>query len=271
MATELLDEADEFDSRGQRKIRHLWECPYYPAVALWLRHERGLDETRVDHRPRDFFSSDVVGWKAGSLPHGPVTCVEVKGHHHRLPIGSAGYGSIGQAIALRRLADFSYLAWPVPAPDTSEDGSSAAVVELDREDYELARRLKLTDKRSLSAEEFRSVVAATFNYFFAHTDVGLLTIERSIRLWAPSGKRMHGRYTICGYDPSAADHIENVSLYLIGSHEEYEIPNAASPGRRVSIRVHEEVPAKRSPPVDPALRAWWLGGRDADEDPDDLF
>lgn len=70
--------------------RHNWEHAYYPAVALWLQLEPGLDLTLIDHRSGTFFRSDVVAWKRKSLPGGPVTAVEVKGQHRRLTTFALG-------------------------------------------------------------------------------------------------------------------------------------------------------------------------------------
>lgn len=245
--------------------RHNWEHAYYPAVALWLRHERGLDRTLIDHRSGTFFSSDVVAWKRKSLPDGPVTSVEVKGHHRRLPIGAAGYGSIGQALAIRRLAELSYLAWPVPAPRLDTDARAPLGVKLDREDFALARRLKITDHQELTAEEFRAAVKGVFVAFFEDTGIGLLTIETEVRLWARSKLKRNETYEIVGYSPSAPDHAEAVSPVLITDDgQEHALPHNGPAGRRVELRIREEVPSKSVVPVDHDLRAWWLDGFDGD-------
>lgn len=247
--------------------RHNWEHAYYPAIALWLQIERGLDRTLIDHRSGTFFSSDVVAWKRKSLPGGPVTAVEVKGHHRRLPIGSAGYGSIGQALAIRKLADLSYLAWPVPAPSLDADGRAPLLMKLDREDFALAQRLKITDHPELTAEEFRAAVRSVFVAFFEDTGVGLLTVETQVRLWAPSKLKRNDTYEIVGYSPAAPDHAEAVSPVLITPDgREHAVPNTGQPGRRVELRIREELPSKPVMQVDHDLRAWWLKGCDGDDE-----
>jgi len=102
---------------SESKLSTNYEKDYYPCVARWFETQKGCTSVSLEHLfgSSTLLSADVVGWM-GEVPQ--YAC-EMK--PYPLPIGSSGYGSIGQALMLKHYARQVYIG-----------GVASERVELDR-------------------------------------------------------------------------------------------------------------------------------------------
>jgi hypothetical protein len=82
-----------------------YEKDYYPCIVRWLQDKKGCTSASTEHlfQKSALLSADVVGW----IGDEPAYACEMK--PYPLPIGSVGYGSIGQALMLKHHARRVYV------------------------------------------------------------------------------------------------------------------------------------------------------------------
>ena len=82
-----------------------YERDYYPCVAHWFETQKGCTSAGAHIFCKSaLLSADIVGW----VQNEAIFACEMK--PYPLPIGASGYGSVGQALMLKRYAKYVYVA-----------------------------------------------------------------------------------------------------------------------------------------------------------------
>src|SRR2546425_6983131 len=86
------------------------ESRWLPSLESWLTSNKGCQHTKAKFLFHGVMQleGDVVGWLGSSSTVRADFGCELK--DYPLPIGSGGYGSVGQALMLRRFVSQAYVA-----------------------------------------------------------------------------------------------------------------------------------------------------------------
>ena len=145
------------------------EKDYYQTVQDWFHDEKSCQPIGIDHKFENLslLTGDVVAQSG----HNIYAC-EMKNYPY--PLGSQGYGAIGQALALRRQAHFVYVgcvATEVPEHNiyTWQRASSTSTI------IKLLEYLGLTVPQSY--DSYKNVVRIIFKTFFDGLGLGFLVVH----------------------------------------------------------------------------------------------
>ena len=146
------------------------EKRFYGAVGAWFRSAKGCDSVEEEYRFHglSLLTGDVVG-----IVKGTRTCAcEVKLLPY--PTGAAGYGAIGQALALKAVVPNVYVACVA----SDMDGKGHASWR-DASTATTARKLlkHVGVDKPLAFEEYLAAVGTVFGYFYSDTKLGLLVVH----------------------------------------------------------------------------------------------
>jgi len=152
--------------------QHAEERAFYPAVEKYFSNH-GMNKTCSEHRFEDLalLTADVVAWRGDDTKAKPLAVCEVKLYPY--PVGSAGYGAIGQALALRKYAETVYVACVTSASTQSSRTWRKA------SETRTMRRL-LSHCRIRQPENFDDYLGAArrvFEHFYCDLGLGFLVIH----------------------------------------------------------------------------------------------
>lgn len=149
------------------------EKSFYKPIADWIEREKGCT-SGTEHRFLDLalLTGDVVGEIDGRI----AFACEVKLYPY--PIGSAGYGAVGQALALRAYSTNVYVG--LVASDMDDVGQrSWRHASSTRTAIDLFRRLGITPPRTF--EEYLDAVTSVASKFFGDLNLGFLVVHEDER------------------------------------------------------------------------------------------
>lgn len=125
--TEIETEGHNQENDQKKKLNKDHEVAYYRLIAAWFRHryECEISNLAMEYRPDKnlLCSKPSTDWKGHSLLTADVVgavgqsgqkCERVWACEFKpfpFPLGAAGYGAIGQALALKSYAHFVYVAY----------------------------------------------------------------------------------------------------------------------------------------------------------------
>ncbi|UCF05211.1 MAG: hypothetical protein JSV33_15035 [bacterium] len=147
------------------------EKDYYEAVQNWFRKEKSCQPLGVDYKFENLrlLTGDIV---AQSGPD--IYACEIKKYPY--PLGSQGYGAIGQALALKRVANYVYVG--CIATEISEH-----ITYTWQKASSVATTKKLLDYLGLavpqSYDSYKEVVRIIFNTFFEDLGIGFLVVHEA--------------------------------------------------------------------------------------------
>jgi hypothetical protein len=147
------------------------EKDYYGAIQTWFLEQKKCAPIGVNYKMRnlELLTADVIAMKENLW----YVC-ELKNYPY--PVGSQGWGSIGQALALRREADFVYVGCVASDGDDSENNSWRRVTAA-RTVQKLLSYLNISFPRDF--EEYCNALKAVFQCFFGDLGIGLLVVRES--------------------------------------------------------------------------------------------
>jgi hypothetical protein len=145
------------------------EKDYYDSVAQWFRVAKGCELTAKEHRFLDLsmLTADIFGKNSGRDAY----ACELK--HYPFPVGSSGYGSIGQALALRGYAQFVYVG--CVASDVTDSGSPSRE-RVCRNNSIRALLSMLAIPMPSDFSDYCTAASAVFRHFFEGLDLGFLIV-----------------------------------------------------------------------------------------------
>ena len=145
------------------------ETDYYREIESWFKTEHGCQTTQHTFKFHgiNLFEGDVVGWSETERPDGADIACELKAFP--LPIGSSGYGSIGQALMLQRFARQVYVGC------VAEGGPGWRAVLEQANVQKLIDRLQLAPARDFAG--YLRVARDVFQSLFRSHGLGLLVID----------------------------------------------------------------------------------------------
>lgn len=146
------------------------EKDYYRFIAEWFQSEKGCDPTALEHRfdGLELLTGDVVGAREGRFTH---VC-ELKPYPY--PVGASGYGSVGQALALRDYAEYVYVG--CVASESSDDPERSW--ELVSKKRSVAALLSAQGiKEPTCFEEYLDAVRQVFEHFYGGLGLRLLVVR----------------------------------------------------------------------------------------------
>jgi hypothetical protein len=146
------------------------EKDYYRYIADWFASEKGCDSTGTEHSfdGLEVLTGDVVG------KHGDRFTYACELKPYPYPIGSSGYGSVGQALALRKCAAHIYVGC-VASESRDVPDRSWELVSGKRSVAALLQNLNIAAPQSF--EEYIGAVRVVFTHFFGVTGLGLLLVR----------------------------------------------------------------------------------------------
>jgi hypothetical protein len=147
------------------------EKEYYTVVKEWFARDKGCVSKGTDYKldGLGLLTGDIVSSKGDLL----YAC-ELKNYPY--PVGSQGWGSIGQALALRQHVDFIYVgcvASEVSASGNNNWRRASATYTMQKLLSHLGIELPQT------FDEFRGALESVFRYFFGDLGIGLLVIHET--------------------------------------------------------------------------------------------
>ena len=147
------------------------ERDYYDVVQRWFVEQKGCAPLGVDCKMCDLelLTADVIASK-GNLRY---VC-ELKKYPY--PVGSQGWGSIGQALALRREADFVYVGC-IASEGRDLESCSWRRVTATRTVQKLLSYVKVRSPDNF--EGYCSALGVVFQRFFGDLGIGLLVVQES--------------------------------------------------------------------------------------------
>jgi len=146
------------------------EKDYYPPVARWFESKKGCESTKLElpFSGLTVLTGDIVGEQNGSA----MFVCELKPYPY--PIGASGYGSIGQALALRKNARYVYVACVASDSHDVKD-RSWELVSRKRSVARLLSELSLPQPGSF--DDYIDDVRAVFRHFISDLKLGLLVVR----------------------------------------------------------------------------------------------
>ena len=147
------------------------EKDYYGAIQTWFVEQKKCTPIGVDCKMRnlELLTADVIASKDNLW----YVC-ELKNYPY--PVGSQGWGSIGQALALRREADFIYVGCVASDGNESENNSWHRATAA-RTVQKLLSYLDVSSPRNF--EEYCGALRVLFQCFFGDLGIGLLVVQES--------------------------------------------------------------------------------------------
>lgn len=156
-----------------------YEKHFYPIVKDWLKG-KGYNDRLSSHNFDKciLFNGDVVAWKADRSTGKADFLCELKAYP--LPIGSGGYGSVGQVLALRKYARKLYVGCVASKYSHSGKGPEISwdhVVNKNSTES-LLRVLGISKPSSeKNVEEYYRVAKQVFNSMFSGINIGFIVVH----------------------------------------------------------------------------------------------
>lgn len=149
------------------------EKDYYDAILSWFKRKRSYTPVGKEYKLEGLglLTADVLAQKDSIL----VAC-ELK--NSPFPVGSQGWGSIGQALALRRKANYIYVGC-VASDDLGSKKNSWKLASGKRTVRNLLDYLKIPQPESY--EDYVHATQRVFTYFFADLGLGLLVVHELVK------------------------------------------------------------------------------------------
>lgn len=144
------------------------ETRFYGPVESWLRDEKGCGSTAQKYclSGLGLLEVDVVGF----VGREPRYACEVK--DYPFPVGSGGYGSVGQALAFRSEVPLVYVAC-----GAAEDGENAWHRQLQRNRNVVALLHHIGHRTHTTFDGYIDACRAIFDHFFGRLGLGLLVVH----------------------------------------------------------------------------------------------
>ena len=151
------------------------ERKYYQAVADWLRCKKGCQKADTSYKLREaeLLEVDVAGWKKCRTSFPNYAC-ELKAYP--LPVGAAGYGSIGQALAIWKFVDYVYVGCIASDLVDKEDLSWEKVLQK----LSIRKLLKVLNIQCSGKEnfdEYVKIAEQVFSTLFGNLGLGFLIVH----------------------------------------------------------------------------------------------
>ena len=145
------------------------EQDYYDAILCWFQQEKSFEPVGTDYKLEGLglLTADVLAQRNNIL----IAC-ELKNSPY--PVGSQGWGSIGQALALRRKANLIYVGCVASDNDESKK-SSWRLASRKRTVRMLLERLEIDKPETY--EDYLQAIGVLFVYFFKDLGLGLLVVH----------------------------------------------------------------------------------------------
>jgi hypothetical protein len=150
------------------------EHDYYQAVKDWFLCKKSCQKAAPSYKLRnaELLEVDVAGWKNCSNSFPDYAC-ELKAYP--FPVGAAGYGSIGQALAIQKFVPYVYV------------GCIASDL-VDEEDLSWEKVLKKSSIRDLlevlkipvgkeNFDEYVKIAEQVFSTLFGNLGLGFLIVH----------------------------------------------------------------------------------------------
>ena len=146
------------------------EKDYYSAIQAWFREDKKCEDIDTEYSFDDLalLTGDVVSSK-GDV----VYACELKNYPY--PVGSTGWGSIGQALALRQKAHLNYVG--CVASDKPGNNNWRRVTAI-RTIRNLLSHLDIASPETF--DQYRNALERIFLYFFGGLGIGLLVVHESL-------------------------------------------------------------------------------------------
>lgn len=143
------------------------ETRFYQQIETWLQIHKGCTSTKQKHRigRLSLLEIDVVGFTEDELRY----ACEVK--NYPFPVGSNGYGAVGQALACRRHVPLVYIACCA-----SEHGDNSWHRVMQRRSI-LALLKHIEHPPGTTFDDYFNASRAIFDHFFGNLGIGLLVVH----------------------------------------------------------------------------------------------
>lgn len=149
------------------------EKDYYDAILDWFKRKRSYTPVGKDYKLEGLglLTADVLAQKDGIF----VAC-ELK--NSPFPVGSQGWGSIGQALALRRKVNCVYVGC-VASDDLGSKKNSWKLASSKRTIRDLLDYLMIPQPESY--KDYVHAIKGVFTYFFGDLGLGLLVVHELVK------------------------------------------------------------------------------------------